>query len=444
MVNLKNAEREYVIMEGNILEYPIFKIAREKKEKRDEYKWDEKDAKGNLVKRNKFIIEGTRGLPGSFDLDVFNAMMRIYLKHRDVYKKNEVHFTVYEIAKELGIILSGELVNRIRDSLLRMSHTILDFENTFYIEKEKLTRVVHLIGNLNYYEKKKGNRVINMVKAILDDEVVGSIERNYFKLIDFGTYKSLPPGLPRRLYEYLEKKKYQKDRFEIGVKKLAERIPLKTKKISQIKGYLDKAHGELVNQGVIDRWEYKQSNVIYHFRKSERFKEVERDLFFFESLVTKFYDTIGQARVSKKVVHEGIELLRGLNAEGYSYDEIEYSLGWVVDSIEEVRSIKILPKVIGLAVSEMESLKIKKERAGKEAAKRKKEREEIQKERGREEFLEEEFKRLRKKNRDAMEKKAMDNLLSQGYKPEFIYGQMIKGERNRILEGRLKKGLSGK
>lgn len=446
-------ERDQTIMEGNLLECPIFSMERRKVSERSmEKKWLIRDAKGNVTREEIFRVETTRGIPNVFDLDVFNAIMKIYLTQRGQYPKSEVHFTVYQIAKELGILwgsdkggmgIGGKSIKRIKESLLKMVGTVLHFENSFYMSNEKVTRAVHLIDNFEYYEKKKGNKMlVNVIKLRLDDEVVGSIDRNYFKLIDFKIYKSLSPGLPRRLYEYLEKKKYQKNRFEIGVKKLAERIPLKTKQIHKIKGFLDKAHEELVNHGVIDRWEYKKSNIIYYFRKSDRFKAVERDLFFLEGLVTKFYETIGQVKTSNVLIHDGIEVLRGLVNEGYSEEDIQYTLGWVVDNIKDIRSINIIPRVIGQALSDKESKRLMEEReARKKARAEEKDKKRIEAVR-RDESLDEEFKKLKKAERDEIERVAMDNLLKKGHKREFIIKPVLAGERNRILEERLNKVLN--
>ena len=428
-------EKKYTIIEGNLLEYPIFSMERRKVNRTiEEYLWKKRDIAGKLTQEQRFKVECIAGLPNAFDLDVFNAIMRIYVKKSGVYKKNEVHLTIYELIKELELNPNGRVRKRIKESLIRMAKTSLHFENTFYKEKERVTKVVHLIARMEYYEKQKGTKIINVGKVVLDDELVSSIEKKYFNLIDFDVYKSLPSGLPRRLYEYLEKKKYRKDQFEIGIRKLAGRIPLKTRKISQLKELLGRANRELKQKEIIDDWEFKKSNIVYHFKKSERFKRVEKDLFYLETLVRTFYQGIEQTKISGELLNEGMAVLQSLLNEGYSKEEVEYSLGWTVDNIKNLHSIKILPKVIGQALGDKESKELIEEKAELEKQKRAEEIKRVELEREEEGKLDKLFERLPKEEKEEIEGVARKNLIEQGVVPEFILPTMLKIERNKILE----------
>ncbi len=429
-------EKEYTIMEGNFLEYPIFSMERIRADKTiEEYIWKKKDAVGKVVVEQKLRVECARGIPNFYDMNVFNGIMRIYVKKSGLYKKNEIHFTIYELIKEMNLPAHhGGIVKEVRESLKRMANTTLNFENAFYQEKERITKIVHLIVRIEIYEKQKGDRLINMVKVVLDDELVSSIEKKYFNLIDFDVYKSLPSGLPRRLYEYLEKKKYRKDQFEIGIRKLAGRIPLKTKKISQLKELLEKANKELKQKEIIDDWEFKKSNIIYRFKKSERFKRIEKDLFHLETLVRTFYEGIDQTRISGELLREGMTVLQSLLDEGYTKEEIEYSLGWAVDNIKEIHSIRIIPKVIGQALGDKESKRLVEEREKAEQQKRADEDRQREEERKRGEELDKVFGQLPSEKQEKLEEKARENLIEQGINPNFILPTLLRLERNRLLE----------
>ena len=432
-------ERRYTIIEGNLLEYPIFSMERKRvSETSVEFVWKEKAGSGEVIAERKFRVSCTYGIPNAFDLDVFNGIMRIYVKQKGEYEKNEVHFTIYEISKELGIELTGARIRRIRESLRRMHHTSLLFENAFLSRKEHTTKGVHLIVRFEYYEKRKAERLINAIKVVLDDELVSSIERNYFKLIDFDTYTSLPAGLPRRLYEYLEKKKYRKTQFEIGIKKLAQRIPLKTRKVSQLKELLERANGELKERDVIDRWVYRGRNIVYYFKKSERFREVERDLFHLENLVRTFYESLGQVKIADELIQEGMAVVQGLIDKGYSREEVEHGLGWAVDNVKGIHSIRILPKVIGQALGDKESKRLIEERGELERRKKAEEGKQLEADRERADELDRRFRRLRKGEREEIEKSARKNLLKQGVKPEFMLAGLVRIERNKIVEEKLR------
>lgn len=429
---------EHAIMEGNLLEYPIFSMERRKVSRTtDEYIWVEKDSTGKDVIERKFKVECVRGIPNAFDMNVFNGIMRLYVKKKGIYKKNEIHFTIYELIKEINLpVHHGGVAKDVRESLERMANTTLHFENAFFVEKEKTTIIVHLLVRIEVYEKEKGNKLINMIKVVLDDELVSSIERNYFKLIDFDVYNSLPSGLPRRLYEYLEKKKYRKNQFEIDVKKLAKRMPLKTPKMSQLKELLERANNELKGKGIIDGWKYNNKNVVYYFRKSERFKEIEDNLFYLENLVVTFYQGLGQEKVSEVLKREGMIVLQDLIDEGYTKEEVAFALGWAVDNIKEIHSIRIIPKVIGQALGDKESKRLVEEKEKTEQQKRLEEDKQREEERKRGEELDKVFGQLPKEKQEKLEEKARENLIEQGVHPNFILPTLLRLERNRLLENK--------
>ena len=430
-------KKEHVIMEGNLLEYPIFSMQKRRVDRTtEEYAWEERNGSGEITSKRKFKIDCTKGVPNYFDMDVFNAIMRVYVKKGGVYKKNEIHFTIYELMRELELpVHDGAKVNRVRESLERMAKTSLHFENSFYAEKEKTTKIVHLISRIEIYEKQKGSRLINIIKVVLDDELVNSIERKYYKLIDFKIYKALATGLPRRLYEYLEKKKYRKNQFEINIRKLARWMGLKTSKISQLKEILGKANNELKEKRVIDKWKYqKNNNVVYYFHKSERFKEIENNLFYLENLAVTFYQGLGQEKVSEVLRREGMVVLQDLIDEGYSKEEIAFALGWAVDNIKNIHSIRIIPKVIGQALGDKESKRLVEEKEKGEQQKRIEENKKREEARKREEELDKIFATFPKQKQSKLEEKAKENLIEQGIQPNFIMPTLIKIERNKLIE----------
>jgi len=429
-------KREHAIMEGNLLEYPIFSMERRKVNRTaDEYTWTEKDSAGRIILERRFKVECVRGIPNVFDMNVFNGIMRIYVKKKGLYKKNEIHFTIYELIKEIDLpIHDGKVAKDVRESLERMVNTTLHFENAFFVEKEKTTVIVHLLVRIEIYEKQKGNKLINMIKVVLDDELVSSIERKYFNLIDFDVYKSLSSGIPRRLYEYLEKKKYRKNQFEIEITKLAKRIPLKTSKISQLKELLERANNELKEKGIIDKWKYDAKNVVYYFRKSERFIEIEDNLFYLENLAVTFYQGLGQEKVSEILKREGMIVLQDLIDEGYTKEEVAFALGWAVDNIKEIHSIRIIPKVIGQALGDKESKRLVEEKEKAVQQKRLEEDKQREDERKRGEELDKVFGQMPKEKQEKLEEKARENLIEQGINPNFILPTLLRIERNRLLE----------
>lgn len=433
MKEKKQKPKELTLMEGNILETPIFTFNKGDNRKKMVFKRETKDELGNPI-TEKFTMEAPKGIPSAFDQDVYNAIMKLYLSQKGTDKKN-IHFTDYKIAKTIQIAFSGERLKRIRESYDRMASTTLKYEGSFYSKGEKITRIFHLLANVERYEKKKGKREINMTKVTLDDIMLKSIDNNYFNLIDFDKYVALPSGVPRRLYEYLEKKKYQKNSFEIGIKKLAKRIPLRTKQISKIKQYLDKANKELKKQGIIDSWKYtKRNTVIYNFTKSERFKEVEKDLLYQEDLIRTFYLATGSDKISQSQLNQGFKVLQTLQKEGYTQDEIEYALKWAVDNIPDVYSIGIIPKLMSQALGDKEGHEIIEKATKKKEIENKKEKEKREKEEQRQKKLDKKFNKLSQKKQNEIESQALKELAEEISGIENFPEPLIRFKRNEILE----------
>ena len=68
-------KKEHVIMEGNLLEYPIFSMQKRRVDRTiEEYVWEERNGAGEITGERRFKVECTRGVPNYFDMDVFNGI----------------------------------------------------------------------------------------------------------------------------------------------------------------------------------------------------------------------------------------------------------------------------------------------------------------------------------------------------------------------------------
>jgi len=169
--------------------------------------------------------------------------------------------------------------------------------------------------------------------------------------------------------------------------------------------------------------------IVYYFRKSERFKEVEDNLFYLENLAATFYKSLGQGKVSDVLRREGMIVLQDLIDEGYSKEEVAYALGWAVDNVKGVHSIRIVPKVIGQALGDKESKRLVEERERAEQQRRIEEDGKREEERRRGEELDRAFERLPKEKQEKIEERAKENLIERGINPNFILPTLLRLER---------------
>ncbi len=187
-------------------------------------------------------------------------------------------------------------------------------------------------------------------------------------------------------------------------------------------------------KGIIDKWKYNTKNVAYYFRKSERFIEIEDNLFYLENLAVTFYQGLGQEKVSEVLKREGMIVLQDLVDEGYTKEEVAYALGWAVDNIKEIHSIRIIPKVIGQALGDKESKRLVEEREKAEQEKRAEEEKQREEERKRGEALDKVFGQLPIEKQKKLEEQSRENLIQQGVHPDFILPTLLRIERNKLLE----------
>jgi len=159
----------------------------------------------------------------------------------------------------------------------------------------------------------------------------------------------------------------------------------------------------------------------------------------YEERVESFYEQIGQKRPSQEKVNSGIATLRNLVEEqGYSSEELDFALAWIVRNISEkfdgrVKSIGILPHVIGEALGERAVTQKKKKRTGQmhehndTSRKLADERKEI----------EEQLHRMSQQEQDELRRVAVDRLIEQGVPRRFLLDAMVTAEMCRLLQEKM-------
>ncbi|PIW79821.1 MAG: hypothetical protein COZ98_05545, partial [Candidatus Omnitrophica bacterium CG_4_8_14_3_um_filter_43_15] len=160
------------------------------------------------------------------------------------------------------------------------------------------------------------------------------------------------------------------------------------------------------------------------------------NLFYLENLAVTFYQGLGQEKVSEVLRREGMIVLQDLIDEGYTKEEVSYALGWAVDNIKEIHSIRIIPKVIGQALGDKESKRLVEEKEKADQQKKLEEDKQREEERKKGEELDKVFGQLPREKQEKLEEKARENLIEQGINPNFILPTLLRLERNKLLENK--------
>jgi hypothetical protein len=160
-----------------------------------------------------------------------------------------------------------------------------------------------------------------------------SIQTGYIKNLDIQLYFGLESAIAKRLYRYLDKKRYGKRKFEISIFTLAEaHLGLaKCKYASQIKEKLDPVHDDLIKAGFLKSAEYAPTadglseKVIYVFGKRAELTDGERKrLKIKEAKGKKAGEETPEEKVVKLLVDAGItELAARQMVRNYPLQKIE-------------------------------------------------------------------------------------------------------------------------
>ncbi len=225
-------KKELVRYEGNLAQYPIFSRKRRKGKKWGKFTFPVKNKKGKYIREGKLTIEGPIGELGPMAQDLWVLILSYFDKEKYPEK---IGYSIYEMAKDLGLSYGGKTVKRIRKNLVSLWKTGIHFEGLFWDRTAHIDAYFHLINSLIFYDYKtdpqKGipsreAREINIIT--IDPDLRKSIEKGYYKLIDSKLYFDLPSGLPRSIYIYLEKKGlWSKGKWIEGVKSFANYLGLK-------------------------------------------------------------------------------------------------------------------------------------------------------------------------------------------------------------------------
>lgn len=312
--------------------------------------------KGKLVKRTWTVTGSDKyGLPRGRDLDVLHALLKITQNYN--FEKKINNFTLSEVIRIMKWEDFGRNYKRVEQALDRLSSVHIKAENAFW-DNEKKAYLTIGFGILDNYQlwkdkEKRGRKSMKQEYLPLSsftwgDIIFRSFQKGYLKPIDLTLLYSLKSTISKRLFQYLDKKKYKKLRFEIDIFVLAfEKIGLsKNYYLSDIKRKLDVAHQELIENGYLKSATYeptadgKGCKVVYCFMPKGEQRKVPEEV---KQLPQP------QASVLNDLLKEGVEQVKAeelvktyseeqirIQLEALAYRKVDKSkTGVLIKSIEE-------------------------------------------------------------------------------------------------------------
>ena len=149
--------------------------------------------------------------------------------------------------------------------------------------------------------------------------------------------------------------------------------------------------------------------------------------------VRGFYSKIGQQRVSQQKVNAGVQTIANLKGQGFSFVEIVFAMTWITSHLElfggKVHSLALLPKVIGQAMQERESVQKRAEKKQHQVREDQQQEKEIHKQ----QEIEQHYQALSASEQKLLRNVAIERLLKSGFKKQFLLEPLIQGEIYRLL-----------
>lgn len=258
------------LKENNLLQLPIFCFSR-KRPKKTVVEWSDK--------KNKYKLEChcDEGVPGSLEQDIYSASMRLYVKNG--MPKNGVLVNYSEIAQELDLTPAKNYVTQIKKALERLGLARYKFKQCFLVPNEDgVTKEVDayfsLYESAYLFSYVKGKTIKKNSKSHLrfPKEIKLNLEKLYYQYLDMAWYKSLPEGLPRRLYEYLAKREYHAVNriLTISEESLSRWLPINDKNPTNRHKRIERISNALIKQGFLTSYKFdsKKKHCIFTYAKS--------------------------------------------------------------------------------------------------------------------------------------------------------------------------------
>jgi hypothetical protein len=237
--------------EMNLVDFPFATI--HPKDKRKVIVYEGWMTENNKRQQVKWTVEGgaLTGLPNEFGVRIFLALL---LLADEQGWPEQVTFTIYRILQILGLPDTKQYYEATKAELAKLAKLTISSEGAFWDNERKkrvTIRQFHLVDDLRLvystdgqsYDEEDGTNYVTFGKQVLR-----SVQAGYIKRLDFTFYRQLDKPLSRQLYRFLDRRMRYRNRFEIDIFDLANRLGMAVYKYpSDIAKVLQPAMDELVD-----------------------------------------------------------------------------------------------------------------------------------------------------------------------------------------------------
>src|SRR3954452_13588019 len=223
-----------------------------------------------IVRRLTIMGTHKHGLPTSLDDEVLVGLIQL-TKRRSKFTDAKVQFSRYELIELLGWPQSGQSYRRIEEALHRWVGVVLMYENAWWDNRAKswVDENFHVLDNVTIYDRErrrpstKGPRrpradgrtePLPLSSFRWNEVIFRSFQSGNLKQLDLEFYLQLRLPTTKRMFRFLDKRFYRRDRLDFDLKTLAcEHIGMsRSYKPTELKRRLRPALEELETLGFLE------------------------------------------------------------------------------------------------------------------------------------------------------------------------------------------------
>ncbi|MHC1767497.1 MAG: replication initiator protein A [Verrucomicrobiia bacterium] len=215
--------------ELNLAEFPLCALAHrlrpEQKTLRFEDRvWDER--RGETITRQLTITgSDAYGLPTALDDEVLLGL--IQLSRLSQFAERTVRFTRYQLIQLLGWRNESKSYERIEASLNRWTGVTLYYQRAWWNKAKQcwVDEKFHVLDNVRLFQRESDGAVADDDSGnsafVWNEVIFRSFQAGNLKSIDFDFFRELESAIARRLYRFLDKRFFRRDRWEFDLKEFA-------------------------------------------------------------------------------------------------------------------------------------------------------------------------------------------------------------------------------
>jgi hypothetical protein len=224
--------REVYRDELNFAEFPLASISTSlpKDQKTLEFTDEIFDKSVNKRVTRKLTITASDkyGLPTAMDDEVILGLVQ--LTGRTDFSGRRVFFTRYELLKLLNWADTTRNYHRLEQSLNRWLGVTLYYEKAWWSKEEQswVNEGFHILDHVQILDQERQRRAskrdieqAGKSSFVWNEVVFNSFKAGYLKQIDFEFYKSLESAVSKRMYRFLDKRFYHRERLEFELRTFA-------------------------------------------------------------------------------------------------------------------------------------------------------------------------------------------------------------------------------